>query len=165
MNNSLSLPNILKVSQHGPVDLYYNSVSGERLIHTAVSFKAEDVICVFKAAANLKEPSKYTVQMGDDEHIILQPEYLQYVNHSCCPNTFFDTSLLLLVALQSIEPGDELTFFYPSAEWDMAEPFTCFCGNQNCLHTIQGAKYLDREVFSTYRATAFIRNKFDKINT
>ena len=33
-----------------------------------------------------------------------------------------------LTALRPISEGDELTFFYPSTEWAMAEPFECGCG-------------------------------------
>lgn len=31
-------------------------------------------------------------------------------------------------ALRDIKEGDVLEFFYPSTEWDMAQPFECSCG-------------------------------------
>lgn len=31
-------------------------------------------------------------------------------------------------ALRDIQPGDELSFFYPSTEWEMAQGFECKCG-------------------------------------
>jgi hypothetical protein len=36
--------------------------------------------------------------------------------------------------------GQELTFFYPSTEWDMAQGFDCFCGTKTCRGFISGAK-------------------------
>lgn len=53
------------------------------------------------------------LQVGETEHIMLSPEWLQYVNHSCTPNVFFDTSTLKLIALKDIKAGEELCFFYP----------------------------------------------------
>lgn len=61
-----------------------------------------------------------------------------------------------------VKKGGDLTFFYPSTEWDMAQGFTCSCGAkvrcvmpiassstdslpQNCLGKINGAKYLTIE--------------------
>lgn len=28
---------------------------------------------------------------------------------------------------EGLKEGDELTFFYPSTEWSMAQPFDCLC--------------------------------------
>lgn len=49
-------------------------------------------------------------------------------------------SMNVLVGPKGLQPGDELTFFYPSTEWSMAQPFTCLCGHQSCRGTISGAK-------------------------
>ena len=39
-----------------------------------------------------------------------------------------------------LKEGDELTFFYPSTEWSMAQPFECLCKTSECKRTIKGAK-------------------------
>jgi hypothetical protein len=41
-----------------------------------------------------------------------------------------------------IPPGDEITFFYRSTEWDMVQPFECLCGEHNCIGFVAGAQYL-----------------------
>ncbi|KAG6155460.1 hypothetical protein E4U35_006607 [Claviceps purpurea] len=57
------------------------------------------------------------------------------------PDTIFDTaSLNILAGPKGLQPGDELTFFYPSTEWSMAQPFTCLCNRPSCRGTISGAK-------------------------
>ncbi len=43
---------------------------------------------------------------------------------------------------RGLEPGDELTFFYPSTEWDMAQGFACICNTASCRGYISGAKNL-----------------------
>jgi hypothetical protein len=42
-------------------------------------------------------------------------------------------------------PGDELTFFYPSTEWSMAQPFNCLCGKPTCRGRISGARDMTEE--------------------
>jgi hypothetical protein len=49
-------------------------------------------------------------------------------------------SLSVLAGDKGLRVGDELTFFYPSTEWDMAQGFSCFCGTPTCRGTIKGAK-------------------------
>ena len=53
-----------------------------------------------------------------------------------------DTTNRVVVALRDIEAGEAITFFYPSTEWDMAQPFECGCGSTQCIKVVKGAKYL-----------------------
>ena len=128
-------------------------------------FKKDHTICHFSAAETLQYPSRYTVQIGEDKHIILAPLFLEYINHSCDPNCFFDTKRFVLIALKDISAGEEFKFFYPSTEWDMEEAFECYCGCKNCLHEIRGAKYLDEHQLQQYRFTDFIQQKLLKTST
>ena len=49
-----------------------------------------------------------------------------------------------------IHAGTPVTFFYPSTEWEMAQPFDCFCGSKECLGTISGAKDIPRQILRKY---------------
>lgn len=81
-----------------------------------------------------------TVQMGKGKHLNLNSDLL-YINHSCDPSLMFDTTTLnVIVGPKGLKEGDELTFFYPSTEWDMAQPFDCFCGAATCRGRISGAR-------------------------
>ena len=117
------------------------------------------MVISFFAKEILSEPNYLTVQIGDNKHISLQPEFLQYTNHSCAPNAFFDTTAMQLVCVKKIKKGDEITFFYPSSEWAMEQPFTCHCGAPDCLGTIQGAAYLPTEILGKYQLTDFIHQQ------
>ena len=159
--SAYSLPNLTKISNYGFARLYQNNITGEKSLHATVSYKAGDVFSKFEAAETLTTPNKYTVQVNEEIHIILDPEFLQYINHSCNPNVFFDTTRMELSCLKDISSGDELTFFYPSTEFAMASPFNCFCGANNCLHKIQGASFLSQEVIHHYKFTDFIMQKLN----
>ena len=128
-------------------------------LHSSTSFKKGEVICNFTAGVTQSYATYLTVQVGISKHITLQPEFLQYINHSCVPTVFFDTTAMQLIALQDLIKGDELTFFYPSTEWDMAQPFVCNCGSRQCLGIIQGAKYLSPQQALAYRLNVYIEGK------
>ncbi|KAL2912117.1 phosphatidylserine decarboxylase 1 [Polyrhizophydium stewartii] len=87
-----------------------------------------------------------SVQIAKDTHIELNSE-LVYMNHSCNPSAIIDTANMQVVATRALRPGDEVTFFYPSTEWDMSQPFVCWCGAERCLRRIRGARYIPRAEF------------------
>ena len=147
------------ISQHGFVAVIKNTQTGQHLLRSTRFFDINEVICPFSAKEIRAEPNYLTVQVGDNKHITLQPEFLQYTNHSCAPNAFFDTMAMQLSCVKTIKEGDEITFFYPSSEWAMEQPFTCHCGAPECLGTIQGAAYLTMKVLEKYRLTDFIHQK------
>lgn len=147
------------ISNHGFAEKLLQPENNHHLLVSTRAYQPGDVISAFGSSEIHKQPSKYTVQVAEDKHIILSPEFLQYINHSCNPNVFFNTTTMELTALQSIAPGDEFTFFYPSTEWDMAEPFNCLCGTAQCLGVIKGAKNIAADVLDTYQLTDFIQSK------
>jgi hypothetical protein len=67
---------------------------------------------------------------------------LSALNHACDPSVILDTTRLLMFAARDLDEGAELTFFYPSTEWEMSSPFICLCGAPNCIHVVAGARFL-----------------------
>jgi hypothetical protein len=124
------------------------SQNGSRGLKTKRGFQKGEVICSIPCTAVHAEPGRYTVQTGPQTHIDVGG--LTTLNHSCDPNLLLDTTHMLVIAARAISPGEELTFFYPSTEWDMAEPFDCQCNSPDCLGTISGAKHLSKKVLKRY---------------
>jgi hypothetical protein len=133
-------------------------------LHALQAYNTGDIIAPFIARDILNKPNYLTVQTGENTHILLQPEYLQYVNHSCNPNCFFNTDTMELECIQPICINDEFTFFYPSTEWYMEQSFVCHCASHNCNVLIQGAYFLPPEVISNYKVTNFIQSKLKHID-
>lgn len=152
------------ISNHGFAEISQNNQTNQKSLHATIPFKKSDVLSLFSAGEVCKAPHYLTVQTGIDQHITLVPEFLQYINHSCDPNVFFDTTSMQLIALKDIDESDEFSFFYPSTEWDMAQPFVCFCGSQRCLQNIKGAKYLSPEQVKKYALTDFIKHELQYTN-
>lgn len=157
--NTITTSDKAVLSHHGFADIMQNSISNQKSLHATVSFVAGAVLSQFKAGITQSYATYLTVQTGVDTHITLMPEFLQYINHSCEPNVFFNTEAMELVALKDIQPGDEFTFFYPSTEWEMAQPFVCSCGTKDCLQLINGASNLTIQTLSRYKLTDFIKQQ------
>jgi hypothetical protein len=132
---------------------------GHRALFSKTNFGMGEALVTFGACQTLAEPDRYTVQAAAaGRHIILDPEFLLYINHHCRPNCFFDLRTMQLRAAAPIREGDELTFFYPSTEWAMSEAFECHCGSAHCHGRIQGAAYLSDETLKTYHLAEHIRD-------
>ncbi|KAI9320696.1 hypothetical protein BX666DRAFT_1224943 [Dichotomocladium elegans] len=102
-------------------------------------------------------PKAYSsVQISKTEHIELNSDLL-YMNHSCDPSAAMDVDKRAVVAIKDIKAGDELNFFYPSTEWDMAQPFDCWCGSSKCIRRVQGARHLSKSILEQFPLASHIR--------
>ncbi len=132
---------------------------GRRALFSKANFEPGEAISSFGASQVLAQADRYTVQAATaGRHIILEPEFLLYINHNCRPNVFFDMASMQLKAVTPIRKGEEITFFYPSTEWSMAEAFECHCESADCLGAIQGAAYLDEETLKRYDLADHIKD-------
>ncbi|MGB3534721.1 MAG: SET domain-containing protein-lysine N-methyltransferase [Microcoleaceae cyanobacterium] len=155
-----SMQNIKKITQTGTMaEIRECSETGNKSLHSAIELKSGQVISGFGSKDVLDSPNYLTVQIGDRQHIMLDPEFLQYINHSCSPNVFFDTENMKVIALKNIEIGEEFTFFYPSTEWSMDRGFDCLCQSENCLKEIKGAADLPQDVLTKYKLSEYIQSQ------
>lgn len=94
-----------------------------------------------------------TVQTGPNMHVELNSD-LVFCNHSCDPSVVFDMGKMevRVVDHKQLKMGDALTFFYPSSEWEMDQPFHCTCGAGDgiCKGWISGAKTMSDEELKGY---------------
>ena len=133
--------------------------TGNKSLHSTTEFKSGQIISEFGSKEVLESPNYLTVQIGNRQHIMVDPEFLQYINHSCDPNILFDTKKMKVIALKDIEIGEEFTFFYPSTEWSMDVGFDCLCPSKNCLRIIKGAADLPPEILTKYKLSKYIQQK------
>jgi SEC-C motif-containing protein len=131
----------------------------QKLLRSKKAFRKGDILSSFSKSIRVREVTYLTVQLFENDNVSLIPEYLQYINHSCDPNSFFDVDSMNLIALKDIKTGEELTFFYPSTEWEMVQPFDCFCKSGNCLERIEGASKIKIDTLNKYQLSSFIARK------
>lgn len=143
-------------------EIWENKETSAKSLYSTQKFDPGDIITEIEITKYVDEPNYLSVQVDEAEYIMLKPEYLQYINHSCEPNVFFDTKNMQVVCLKTIEVGEAMTFFYPSTEWSMKQPFDCLCGAIQCLGKIQGAAYLSPDISQKYKLNEHITNKIKK---
>ena len=132
-----------------------SSAYGARLIATQ-PIAAGQLIHSIREYQSTSQPSYRSIQTGVDSHIE-ELGVIAYLNHSCQPNTLVNTTTLEVYALRPIAVGEELTFFYPSTEWEMDRPFICLCGAPQCVRVVAGAKYLSVDTLSRHVINQHIR--------
>ena len=140
-------------------EIWESKETGAKSLHATKEFLPGEVISEIKIKEYVNKPSYLSVQINETQHIMLAPEHLQYINHSCEPNVFFDTSNMMVSCLKKISIGEAMTFFYPSTEWSMTQSFDCLCGEKQCLGKIQGAAQMSPDVLQNYRLTEHITNR------
>ena len=133
--------------------------NGHHGVFALRSFKAGEIISAIHWGDPGPVRSRWTIQCAEGVHAMPLPENLKYVNHSCAPSVFFDIEKMQLAALTEIAVGQELTFFYPSTEWEMTESFQCSCGAAQCLGTISGAVALTDEQRKRYRLSPVVQKQ------
>jgi hypothetical protein len=146
VNGKPTHPNDFKVVRQGPPESFSSKLVAERAFP-----KGATIATLEGLTPGAKRYS--TVQISQTEHIELNSD-LVFMNHSCNPSTLMDVDRMVVSATRDLAAGDELTFFYPSTEWDMgkllysiliycsssdlinvlymiAQPFSCWCGASN----------------------------------
>jgi hypothetical protein len=126
-----------------------------RSLITKQAYKQGEIICEIPTEKVIDKANRYTVQIGRDRHT--EVGKLSALNHSCDPNVILDTENLQMVACRDIEPEEELSFFYPSTEWEMDAPFICLCGASNCIHVVAGARFLPLSTLENHYLNRHIR--------
>ncbi|MCJ7432383.1 MAG: SET domain-containing protein-lysine N-methyltransferase [Anaerolineales bacterium] len=126
-----------------------------RSLITKQAYSKGEVISSILSDNTVNKPTRFTVQISRDEHTHVGK--LAALNHSCNPNVILDTENLQMVACRDIAKSEELSFFYPSTEWEMAAPFICLCGASNCIHVVAGARFLPLSTLEHHYLSRHIR--------
>jgi hypothetical protein len=155
LQSSLSLvqrrrSNVLHADRLRVVD--DGSAHGARLV-VARPFKRGDL--VLPLIGRLTAPSYRSVQTGIHTHI--EGSFLAFMNHSCRPSAIVLTQQLAVRAWRDLRVGEEVTFFYPSTEWEMVRPFKCLCGALDCIGYVAGARHLPLDLLGRYFLNPHIR--------
>jgi uncharacterized protein len=99
-----------------------------------------------------KEFWEYTFQVDYDRYILPPKEsFGWYLNHSCEPNCVI-LGRTRIVALSTVEKGEEITIDYSTnVGWD-GFAMECLCGRPECRKTIRSYRYLPPSLKARYGA-------------
>ncbi|KAL8750488.1 MAG: hypothetical protein Q9199_007032 [Rusavskia elegans] len=149
-----SHPELIKVHR---IDGQYRSYST-----SLVSLPAGSLFSPIRNHFFIKDRTLSTVEAANGMHIDLNSD-LFYVNHSCTPSLEYDVSRMEVRVSRDrdLHEDDLLTFFYPSTEWHMAQPFECNCHSPGCLGTIMGASELGKAKLDGYWLNQHIKDRLE----
>ncbi|KAI6783643.1 uncharacterized protein J7T54_005672 [Emericellopsis cladophorae] len=132
--------------------------------YSLVSLPAGALFSKITTATPASQDTYTSVANGENSRIELNSD-LVYCNHSCDPSLVFDmTKFEVRVSdRRPLAVGDALTFFYPSSEWKMVQPFKCGCNaGAACLGYIAGASAIPSSVLSRYWLNDHVRAFLDR---
>lgn len=128
----------------------------DKALFAKEDIKKEEIIAVWspgrvyqatKASQLQKDIRDHAIQIDENKFVDYQG-IGRYFAHSCEPNCGFK-GRLIIVAMQDIQKGEELTFDYEMCEdsdWEME----CKCGCRNCRKTISAFRNMPIEVRKKY---------------
>ncbi|KAF3911165.1 hypothetical protein AA313_de0208930 [Arthrobotrys entomopaga] len=124
-----------------------------------ISLPAGSLFAKITTATYVDKRTYTSVATGPNSRIELNSD-LVFCNHSCKPSLIFDMIRFEVRVSdeRDLRVGDPLTFFYPSSEWSMVQPFDCECGaGVDCLGYISGARDIDYHILEKYWLNQHIR--------
>ena len=113
-------------------------------LESLCNFQRGDVVMQAKALESHAHPNSHTIQIDWDRHVMMDLP-ARFVNHRCNSANLGvqdnEFGAYDFVALRKIVKGEQLTWDYEDAEYDMESPFECRCNDAHCRELIKGWKY------------------------
>ena len=143
---------ILKIAEADPSCGGCSSSEKGLGLYASKNFAIGDFVMASRPIKVTGARDSHTIQIGWDRHVIMDlPAVL--INHSCDANVGIrnnDDGAYDFWAIRPIAAGEELTWDYETAEWDISVPFRCGCGSPNCRGTLRGFKSSETIIRNRY---------------
>jgi hypothetical protein len=98
-----------------------------------------------------EEIRRHTVQVEEGLYLASYgpDEGPDFINHSCEPNAGLDGQIAI-VALQRIQPGEEVTIDYAMCDGSPYDEFACECGSPMCRGRVTGEDWRNPVLWERY---------------
>ena len=118
-------------------------------VYATAPIEENEVLCIwggniwsYEEFSQLPEENQsHGIQVDEDHYqtygLDEAPESADYVNHSCEPNAGLQGPITL-VAMRSIEIGEEICFDYAMSDGTPYDEFTCGCATPACRGIVTG---------------------------
>lgn len=109
-----------------------------------------------------------SLQVADDVYLLTERDtgVGHLINHSCDPSCRL-AGEITLVAARRIEPGEELTYDYATADSTPYDEFECVCGEPCCRGKVTGEDWMDPALQRRYRGwfSPYLQRRIDRLPT
>lgn len=134
-------------------------VTGGKAVYARDAIEPGELIAVWSgrivSAEELEElPEeirRHTVQVEEQLYLASHgpDEGPDYINHSCEPNAGLEGQIAI-VALQRINPGEEVTIDYAMCDGSPYDEFECGCGSAICRGLVTGDDWRNPTLWERY---------------
>lgn len=141
-------------------------------VFTREPLEKDEVLAVWGGVVvpgeRLDEFSEYAqthgLQVEDDLFLIplTEDDPADYFNHSCNPNTGL-LGQITLVAMRSIDAGEEICFDYAMSDSNPYDEFECGCGSPLCRGRVTAQDWKRKDLQQRYKGyfSAYLQRRID----
>ena len=109
-----------------------------------------DVMSLAAVVALPPERRRLALQVDEDAFLVsIHEGPADWINHSCSPNAGL-RGQVVLVALRTIEPGEEVCYDYAMSDGSAYDEFACECGSASCRGRVTGEDWRKPELQIRY---------------
>ena len=112
-----------------------------------------------------KQKQRHSVQVEEAAYLVsIQEEPVDYVNHSCDPNAGI-SGQIAVIAMRSIEPGEDVCIDYAMCDGSPYDEFECGCGSKLCRGQISGQDWMNPDLWERYDGyfSAYLQRRIDRL--
>jgi SET domain len=118
------------------ISIQQSAINGNGM-YARVAFAAGDKVSELTGCLQVGLAASEPNSIGIERDVWIAPDFpLQFINHSCDPNTAF-ASERTLVATRAVSVGEELTMDYSTTEVDPQWSMGCSCGSPECRRVLR----------------------------
>lgn len=155
--DALSIPSYASLPMQSTETRFLHD--GQRGLFAVKKIEKGEVVVVFGGQAlTLTEvqklpPSRRKYALQVEDQVFLYSEHDgpgDWVNHSCDPNVGFEGQVVL-VAMRTIEAGEEICFDYAMSDTADYDEFQCTCGTSKCRNFVSKDDWRRPELQDRYQ--------------
>jgi hypothetical protein len=108
---------------------------------------------------------RFALQVDEDLFVVSGVEGAgDWFNHSCEPNAGL-RGQLSLVAMRTIESGEEVCYDYAMSDGSAYDEFTCACGSPLCRRDVTGDDWRRPELWARYQGhfSPYLQLRIDRL--
>jgi len=145
-----------------------DSDKGGHAVFARQAIRAGELLAVFGGdivpGAEIGE-RRVALQVDEDLFVVSGVEGPgDWFNHSCEPNAGL-RGQLSLVAMRTIEPGEEVCYDYAMSDGSAYDEFSCACGSPLCRSHVTGDDWRSPELWARYQGhfSPYLQLRIDQL--
>jgi len=112
-----------------------------------------------------EDKMRLIIQVEENHYLLTSREGpADWINHSCAPNAGL-SGQISLIAMQDIDPGDEICYDYAMSDASSYDEFECQCGADNCRRRVTRHDWRLPELWERYEGyfSPYLQRRIERL--